>query len=161
MKISSIRAFFPFIRFPDKILLLKEKLNITSLTGTVVDLCIHIHSNVGPGCFEKVYEEILYYELNKKGLRVERQVLLPVSYKTLFIPNAYKIDLLVENKLILEIKSVFPLAPVFFKQVRTYLSLLNLKNGMLLNFQVNLMKEGIFRIYNNSGSGEVRSIISN
>jgi GxxExxY protein len=126
-------------------------MTIDQLTGIVVGTCIKIHSKIGPGCFEKVYEEILYYELTKRELSVQRQLLLPVDYESLHIPNAYKLDLLVENRLILEIKSVHPLPPVFFNQVNTQLALLNLKYGMLLNFKVPLMKEGIHRVFNNFG----------
>ena len=70
-------------------------MTIDELTGIVVDLCIKIHSRIGPGCFEKVYEEILYYELTKFGIQVQRQVLLPIEYNELHIENAYKLDLLV------------------------------------------------------------------
>ncbi len=126
-------------------------MKINELTGVVVDLCIKIHSKVGPGCFEKVYEEILHYELEKFGLKVDRQKILSLNYEELSMRNAYRIDLLVENKLVLEIKSIHPLPPVYFKQVRTYLSLLGLKHGMLLNFNVDLMKNGIYRVFNNFG----------
>ncbi|MEO7308588.1 MAG: GxxExxY protein [Ferruginibacter sp.] len=126
-------------------------MDISTLTGIVIEKCIKIHSKIGPGCFEKVYEEILYYELTRIGLKVERQLLLPVTYEEMQIENAYKLDLLVEGKLVLELKSVYPLPPVFFKQIRTQLSLLNLKHGMLLNFKVELMKDGIQRVFNNFG----------
>ena len=126
-------------------------MNINELTGIVVDLCIKIHSRIGPGCFERVYEEILYYELTKLGIKVERQLLLPIEYDELFIKDAYKIDLLIENKLVLELKSVHPLPTVYFNQIRTHLSLLNLKHGMLINFKVELMKDGIHRVFNNFG----------
>ena len=126
-------------------------MSINELTGVIVDLCIKIHSKVGPGCYEKVYEEILYYELLKLGYNVERQVLLPIQYEELYIDKAYKLDLLVEERLILEPKSVYPLPAVFFKQIKTQLSLLNLKHGMILNFKVELMKDGIHRVYNNFG----------
>jgi GxxExxY protein len=124
---------------------------IDEITGFVVDICIKIHSAVGPGCFERVYEEILYYELTQAGLEVKRQLLLPIHYEHLYIKDAYKLDLLVENRLILELKSVHPLPIVFFKQIRTQLSLLNLKHGMILNFKMGWMKEGIHRVFNNSG----------
>src|SRR6266498_2056060 len=91
---------------------------------------------IGPGCFEKVYEEILYYELTQLGLNVQRQVLLPIDYEKLHIENAYKLDLLVESMLVIELKTLDPLPPVYFKQVRTHLSLLKLKYGMLVNFKV-------------------------
>lgn len=126
-------------------------MDINTLTGIVIELCIKIHSKIGPGCFERVYEEILYYELTKLGFKVERQILLPIVYEELKIENAYKLDLLVEDMLVIELKSLSPLPPVYFKQMRTQLSLLNLKNGMLLNFKVELMKEGIHRVYNNHG----------
>lgn len=130
-------------------------MNINKLTGIVVDLCIKIHSRIGPGCFERVYEEILYFELAKLGINVQRQLLLPIQYDELHIRDAYKIDLLVENKLVLELKSVHPLPPVYFNQIRTQLSLLNLKNGMLINFKVELMKDGIHRVFNNFGREEI------
>ena len=126
-------------------------MNINELTGIVVDLCIKIHSRIGPGCFERVYEEILYYELTKLGIKVERQLLLPIEYDELFIKDAYKIDLLIEDKLVLELKAVHPLPTVYFNQIRTHLSLLNLKHGMLINFKVELMKDGIHRVFNNFG----------
>ena len=130
-------------------------MEINELTGIVIKLCIEIHRRIGPGCFEKVYEEILYYELTKPGLKVQRQFLLPIKYDELFIKDAYKIDLLVADKLILELKSVFPLPPVYFNQLHTHLSLLNLKHGMLINFKVPLMKEGIHRVFYNFGRKEL------
>jgi GxxExxY protein len=126
-------------------------MQINELTGIVVDCCIKIHTRIGPGCYERVYEEVLYYELSRQGLKIDRQLLLPIRYDALLIKRAYKIDLVVENMLILELKSAHPLHPVFFNQVRTQLSLMNLKHGMLLNFKVQLMKDGIHRVFNNSG----------
>lgn len=104
-------------------------MEINKLTGIVVDLCIKIHSRIGPGCFERVYEEILYYELIRLGIHTERQVLLPIEYEELVIKDAYKLDLLAERKLVLELKSLHPLPAVYFKQTRTHLSLLSLKHG--------------------------------
>jgi len=122
------------------------------ITGLIVDICVRIHTAIGPGCFERVYEELLNYEMNKFGLYVQRQITMPISYKSLQIEDAYRLDLLVENKIIVEIKSVEHIIPVHYKQVNTYLKLLNLKHGMLLNFKVNLMKEGIHRVFNNFGN---------
>jgi len=133
----------------------KRPILINDLTELVIGLCIKIHSRIGPGCFEKVYEEILYYELTKLGLVVKRQLLLPVDYEELYIKDAYKIDLLLENRLVIELKSVHPLPPVYFNQVQTQLSLLNLKHGMLVNFKMPKMKEGIHRVYNNFGKEEL------
>jgi GxxExxY protein len=98
-----------------------------------------------------VYEEILYFELAKKRLSIDRQVAMPIEYETLYIPDAYKIDLLVEKRVIIEIKCVEHILPVHFKQVMTYLKLMNLKNGVLLNFKTDLMKDGIHRVFNNFG----------
>ncbi len=125
--------------------------SIEKLAAVVVDLCIKIHKRVGPGCFERVYEEILYYELVKLGYNVRRQIMMPIEYDELYIPDAYKLDLIVEDMLVLELKSVYPLPPVYFKQIRTQLSLLNLKHGFIINFKVELMKDGIYRVYNNFG----------
>jgi GxxExxY protein len=130
---------------------LKKCTNINELTEVVIGLCIKIHSKIGPGCFERVYEEILCYELAKLELDVKRQLLLPIRYEDLYIKNAYKIDLLIENRLITELKSVNPLPPVYFNQVQTHLSLTSLKHGMLINFKVPKMKDGIHRVFNNSG----------
>jgi GxxExxY protein len=126
-------------------------MTIDELTGIVVNLCIKIHSRIGPGCFEKVYKEILYYELTRLGLRVERQLILPFVYELLYIKGACKVDLLVENMLVLELKCVYLLPTVYFQQMRTELSLLNLKHGMLLNLKVSRMVEGIHRVFNNHG----------
>jgi GxxExxY protein len=127
-------------------------MDLNKLTGLVVDACIKIHTVIGPGCFERVYEEALYYELIMRDVKVSRQVTMGIRYVDLEIPDAYKIDLIVERSLILEIKSLERLAPVHFKQVITYLKLANLKNGILLNFNVEWMKDGIHRVFNNEGA---------
>ena len=126
-------------------------MNINDLTETIIGICIKIHSKIGPGCFERVYEEILYYELIKLGINTERQILLPIEWNELIVKDAYKLDLFLEKKLVLELKSINPLPSVYFKQIHTHLSLLNLKHGMLINFKVDLMKDGIHRVFNNFG----------
>jgi GxxExxY protein len=126
-------------------------MDINKLTGIVLDACIKIHTIIGPGCFEKVYEESLYYELYRRDVETERQILLPIRYEQLFIEDAYRIDLLAKKMLILEIKSLDRLAPVHFKQVHTYLKLSGLKHGLLLNFNVEWMKDGFHRVFNNDG----------
>ncbi|MBS1621032.1 MAG: GxxExxY protein [Bacteroidetes bacterium] len=126
-------------------------MEINVLTGVVLDACIKIHTAIGPGCFERVYEETLYYELINRDVYVERQVLMDISYEKLVIQDAYRMDLLAEKNLIIEIKSIERLAPVHFKQVMTYLKLSGLKNGLLLNFNVEWMKEGFHRVFNNEG----------
>lgn len=126
-------------------------MEIDELTGLIIQYCIKIHSKIGPGCYEKVYEELLHYEISKQKIPVERQLLMPIAYDDLKIEDAYKLDLLVDNRLILEIKSTEKLAPVHFKQIKTYLKLMDIKNGLLLNFNVDLMKEGVHRVFNNAG----------
>lgn len=126
-------------------------MEINELTGIVLDACIKIHTGIGPGCFEKVYEEMLNYEMAKRNINVERQVLMPINFEGLHIDDAYRMDLLLEKKLVIEIKSLERLAPVHFKQVMTYLKLSGLKNGLLLNFNVEWMKDGFHRVFNNEG----------
>jgi GxxExxY protein len=126
-------------------------MDANQITGLIIDRCIKIHSLIGPGCIERVYEELLFYELNKLGLNVTKQLSMPLRYETLCINNAYTLDLLVENKVIIEIKSVENILPLHYKQVTTYLKLMELKHGILLNFKVDLMKNGIHRVFNNFG----------
>jgi GxxExxY protein len=126
-------------------------MDINILTGTVLNACIKIHTTIGPGCFERIYEEALYYELIKRNTLVERQILMPIIYEKLQIEDAYRLDLLVEKQLVIEIKSLERLAPVHFKQVMTYLKLSGLKNGVLLNFNAAWMKDGFHRVFNNDG----------
>ena len=114
----------------------------------VVDTCFKIHVTLGPGLFESVYEEILYYELTKLGLKVERQKGIPVKWDNLTMDAGFRADLIVENKVIIELKSIESIAPVHQKQVQTYLKLTGLKLGLLINFNVNLIKDGIQRIVN-------------
>jgi GxxExxY protein len=129
-------------------------MEVNILTGIVLNTCIKIHTAIGPGCFEKVYEETLYYELIEKNILAERQVLLPITYEKLLIEDAYWVDLLVEKKLIIEIKSLERLAPVHFKQVMTYLKLSDLRNGLLINFGAEWIKDGFHRVFNNEGKNE-------
>jgi len=124
---------------------------IDQITSIVIDHSIKIHSRLGPGCFEKVYEEILCYELERSGLFVDRQKILPIVYEDLQIENAYRIDLLVNNVLIIELKAQDPLSPVSFTQLKTYLALSGIANGLLLNFKTTLMKYGIHRCFNIQG----------
>ena len=83
-------------------------MEIDELTGIIINSSIKIHSKIGPGCFEKIYDEILYYELSKVKLVVERHVVLPIVYEELYLRNAYKIDMLVERKLVVELKNLVP-----------------------------------------------------
>lgn len=118
------------------------------ISKIVVDCGLKIHRKLGIGLFESVYEECLYYELTRNGLVVERQKFLSVEYEEVFIEKAFKMDLLVENKVVLEIKSVENLNNFHAAQLKNYLRLGNYKLGMLLNFNSQLFKNGIKRIAN-------------
>ncbi len=115
----------------------------------IVNTAFHIHTQMGPGLLESVYEEIMYYELTKKDLYVERQKVIPVIWNELKMEVGFRADLIVENKVIIEIKSVESIAPVHSKQLLTYLRLTGLKLGLLINFNDLLIKNGINRIVNN------------
>lgn len=119
------------------------------LSKIIVNSCFHIHKELGPGLFESVYEECLYFELIQQGLVVERQKELPVIYKSIKMEIGFRTDLIVNEKVIIEIKSQEAIAPVHQKQLLTYLRLTGLKLGILVNFNEALIKDGIQRIVNN------------
>lgn len=119
------------------------------IASIVVDVAYKVHHSLGPGLFESVYETIIEHELiNTHGLEVKRQIPLPVVWKSIKLDVGFRIDLLVENKVVIELKSIEKLAPVHFKQVITYLRLTNKKLGLLINFQEELIKNGIRRVVN-------------
>jgi len=124
-------------------------MNENELSNKIINLAIKIHSNLGSGLLESAYEECMFYEINKAGLFVEKQKSLPLIYEEVKLDVGYRVDLLVEKKVILEIKSVESLCDVYFAQVLTYLKLSGCILGLLMNFTVKLMKEGIRRVVNN------------
>ena len=119
------------------------------LSKIIVNSCFHLHKQLGPGLLESIYEEILSYELIKEGLRIERQKAIPVIYDEINMEMGFRADIIVENKVIIELKSVESIAPVHQKQLLTYLKITGLKLGLLINFNVALIKDGIQRIVNN------------
>ncbi|MCD6597646.1 MAG: GxxExxY protein [Bacteroidales bacterium] len=119
------------------------------ISKIIVNTCFNIHIELGPGLLESVYEEILYHELLDLGLKVERQKKIPVIWKNIKMKIGFRADLIVENKVIIELKSVEVIAPVHPKQLLTYLKLTGLKLGLLINFNEKLIKNGITRIVNN------------
>jgi GxxExxY protein len=119
------------------------------LSKIIVNSCFQIHKELGPGLFESVYEECLNFELLQKGLFVERQKELPVLYRTIKMQIGFRTDLIVDKKVIVEIKSQESIAAVHQKQVLTYLRLSDIKLGLLINFNETLIKNGIQRIVNN------------
>lgn len=115
----------------------------------VVNCCYKIHTSLGPGLLESVYEEVLSYELRKLNLQFHRQVPVPVFYDDVVMDIGFRPDIVVENKLVIEIKSVECIAPVHQKQLLTYLKIMDLRLGLLVNFNQALIKTGIQRIVNN------------
>ncbi|MCP4253604.1 MAG: GxxExxY protein [Candidatus Scalindua sp.] len=112
----------------------------------VVDAAIAIHKTLGPGLYEIVYETVLTHELKKRGLNTERQVPVSIEYDSIKFDEGFRVDILIENKVILELKSIESLSKAHKKQVLTYLRLTGCKLGYLLNFGEALMKDGIERI---------------
>ena len=121
-----------------------------AIAEEIVDAAFRIHTTLGPGLLESVYDTVLAYELGRRGLRVVRQQPIPVVYENVRIDTGFRADLVVEDKVIVEIKSVEMLAPVHKKQLLTYLRLADKRLGLLINFQVALIKDGITRVVNDS-----------
>lgn len=124
-------------------------MNENDISKIIVDCCFKIHKELGPGLLESVYEEVLAYELFNIGLKIERQKGIPVVYNNLKMDLGFRADLIVENKVIIELKSIEAIAPVHIKQLLTYLKLTGLKLGLLINFNEALLKDGIKRVVNN------------
>ncbi len=118
------------------------------ITGCVIAAAIEVHRNLGAGLLESAYEECLCYELSLRGVRFQRQVHLPVNYKGLKLECGYKLDLLVEDVVVVELKAVEALAPVHHAQLLTYLRVLNKPVGLLINFNVPVLRNGLKRIVN-------------
>ncbi len=118
------------------------------LSKIIVNCCFLVHVNLGPGLLESVYEEALAYELIKQNLLIKKQQGLPVVYEQVKLDLGFRVDLIVDDKVIVEIKSIEAIAPVHQKQLLTYLKLTGLKLGLLVNFNEALIKDGIQRIVN-------------
>jgi len=114
----------------------------------IVDACYKIHTTLGPGLLESVYEAVLQYELKKRGMAVVTQQVIPIYYDDLQIEQGFRADIIVEQKVIIELKSVEKVIPVHKKQLLTYLRLSNIKLGLLVNFGDNLIKNGVTRVIN-------------
>ena len=118
------------------------------ISRIVFESGLKVHRNLGPGLLESAYEECLFYELSKLGLQVEKQKALPLVYEEVKLDIGYRIDLIVENKLIIEVKSVEELHDIHLAQILTYLKLSNCKLGLLINFNTLLFKDGVKRVIN-------------
>jgi GxxExxY protein len=118
------------------------------LTGAIIDVAIDIHRRLGPGLLESVYLHVLAHELEKRGFGVRKEVPIPVVWESVRLDVGFRADLIVEEMVILELKSVEAVAPVHKKQLLTYLRLADKRAGLLLNFGSELMKDGVFRVVN-------------
>jgi GxxExxY protein len=118
------------------------------LSGVIIGCGMRVHTALEPGLLESAYENCLYYELGKKGLNVGKQVPLPLIYEEVQLDCVYRLDLIIENKVIIEVKSVESINPIHSVQLLTYLKLANCKLGLILNFNVLHLKEGIKRVAN-------------
>ena len=122
--------------------------NENELSNIIIGCAIEVHKKLGPGLLESAYQECLYYELKKSGLSVIKEKPMPIIYKDVKLDHGYRIDLLVNNKVVIEIKTVEMFTDVHIAQVLTYLKLGEYKLGLLLNFHVTTLKNGIKRIIN-------------
>jgi GxxExxY protein len=118
------------------------------ISNKVIGLAIDVHNALGPGLLESAYRECLSYELVNNGFRVEKEKPMPIVYKNIKLDHGYRMDLLIEDKVVIEIKTVESFTDVHLAQVLTYLRLGNYKLGLLINFEVTLLKHGIKRIIN-------------
>ncbi|MEI9955413.1 MAG: GxxExxY protein [Ferruginibacter sp.] len=124
-------------------------MDINVITGIIIEECIKIHRDLGPGLLESVYEELLYYRLTKRGLKVKRQQPIDLVYEDVKMNIDLRYDLMVEEKVLVELKSQETVPPVAFKVLKTYLRLTNISIGLLINFNVEVLRDGIKRIANN------------
>lgn len=122
---------------------------LDDITGAVVDASIHIHKELGPGLLESVYEVVLARALERRGFQVERQKPIRFEYDGMVFEEGFRTDLLIESRVVVELKSVEKLAPVHSKQLLTYIRLMHLSVGLLINFGGDTLKEGLHRIVNN------------
>ena len=124
-------------------------MEINEITGIIIQESIKIHTDLGPGLLESVYEEILAYRLNKRGLEVKRQTPIPLVYEEVKMDIGFRSDLIINNKVVVEVKSVETISPVHPKILLTYLKLTGISVGLLINFNEAVLKNGIKRIVNN------------
>ena len=122
--------------------------DLNGLTSAIIGAAIEVHRNLGPGLLESAYESCLLWELRQQGLKVEPQVPVPIRYKGLQLDAGYRIDILVQDKVIVELKATDKIQPIHTAQVLTYLKMTDVKVALILNFNVELMRSGIKRIIN-------------
>ena len=122
--------------------------DLEAISYTVIGLAIEVHRQLGPGLLESAYQECLFYEIKKAGLKVEKEITLPIIYKEIKLDQGYRIDLLVENKLVIELKTVENYTPVHFAQILTYLKLGDYPLGLLINYNSKILRNSIKRFIN-------------
>lgn len=127
----------------------KTKMSENEITEIIIGCSIKIHKSIGPGLLESAYEECLFYELSKTNLKIERQKALPLIYEEVKLECGYRADFLIENKVVLELKSIDALEDIHLAQVLTYLKLSKCKVGLLINFNVLKLTNGVKRVVNN------------
>ena len=121
----------------------------TTITGSIIDAAVRLHQDIGPGMFESTYEMLLADELSRRGHDVQRQVVLPITFRSRKIEQAFRIDLLVDKSIIVEVKASEHQSAMYRRQLLTYLRFTRLEVGLVLNFGLTTMKEGIDRVINN------------
>ncbi|MHB0874411.1 MAG: GxxExxY protein [Anaerolineae bacterium] len=126
-----------------------EGSRLNELSRTIIGSAIAVHRELGPGLLESAYEACLAYEISSRGLAVEQQKPLPLTYRGLTLDCGYRLDLLVENSVVVEVKAIDALAPIHTAQILSYLRLLDCRLGLLINFNVEVLKDGVRRVVNN------------
>ena len=120
-------------------------MELNEITKAIIGCAIEVHRNLGPGLLESAYEECLIFELMKKGLEIEKQKPVPVVYKDIKLDYGYRIDVLVENSVIIELKAIDAINPVHEAQILTYMRFANIPIGLLINFNITVLKDGLRR----------------
>ena len=128
---------------------MKDEQRLNKITETIIGVAIDIHKALGPGLLESAYEACMVYDLIQSGLKLEQQKPLPVIYREVKLECGYRLDLMIENEVIVEIKSVEKLLPIHKAQLMSYLKLSDCKVGLLINFNIELLKDGTQRVVNN------------
>lgn len=123
-------------------------MEVNNLTNKIIGAAIEVHKTLGPGLLESIYQEALFFELRSRGLNCQKEVAVPLIYKGVKLGEDKRIDILVENQIVLELKSVQKIEEVHHLQILSYLRLSNLRYGLLINFNVPILKQGIYRKVN-------------
>jgi GxxExxY protein len=128
----------------------KIPVDLESLSYKIIGLAIEVHRQLGPGLLESAYQQCLYYEIKKAGLKVEKEITLPIIYKDIKLDQGYRIDLLIEDSLVIELKTVESFTSVHFAQILTYLKLGNYPLGLLINYNSKILRNNIKRFINST-----------